>query len=1220
MQFFFLNLAMLTRLTAPFLCCVLYLIGWLVISQAACAQETATTLRGTVTDAETHQPIPAANVYISGTTRGTTTDEKGNYVLTNVPQNTVELVVSFTGYEPFRQRLRPTGKPVDVALRITVLQELVVVAKRDKAWLQNARTVEKELLGQSPFAGDCRLLNAEVLSFTETAGVLTAQAAEPLRFENLSLGYQITYQLVGFRFEPGKGTFYAGHTLFAELTPTSEKQNRQWQRNRLQAYRGSLRHFMTALLQNRLEDEKFLVYREDVTTPIAKHSVPMLSSELGNHLKPFDAQAALTAGQVPNERVLTSYLPLVVFYTPVSSRFSPYRDAQYAYSQLVFPQRSIDISTSGLIVKPNGFEARGYLSNDRLASALPDDWTPETPVKGDPQPKPVTAQAGQSGPAAPLIRPADKRLDSLRQVWRNQPDSKALFVHIDKPVYLTGDRIWCSIYALQRRTHQPDTSDTGPAVRLELWSPDRRLVSQQWVAIHVGRGETSVYLPDSLTDGMYQLRAYTDADRLANRPPFERTIPVLQSAAQPATPTPAAPVLNGDPDIQLLPEGGNMVAGLPVRFGIRALNAVGKGQPVLGRILDAAGQELTRFQTNALGFGQVELPAAPAPAQRLTAHIVTPQNKQVTLPASLPEGLTLRTSLAADSGQVLVRIMASAAYQYRTAYLIAQSRGRVIDALVLGLSGKPADVTLNTANFPAGVAQLTLYDSLGRPQAERIVFIPERRPAIRADFDLSSAPAANQTTITLRLSDGTPVPVQALLSVAVTSDAQVPADTVAADIPVHLLLTGELAGVVEQPRVYFRNRSRQTRQALDQVLLTQGWRSIRTQPVDRIAAKASETADITLRGQVVNLQNEPLNGLNMVLTVMGGQRWQVKQTTTGTDGRFAIDGLVLTDSTQLRVQLSDATKREIKAKVVFDNSAGTFVTQPMLSPADSAPAALAAVLTGGRERQAADPAQYRQAGAKLLKEVVVKAPVTDERPESIRRRSMHDRVDQTIIVTDQKRAGQTSLYTLLRNLSGISVTEVDNKGSIAYNVRIYGTGPTAGITSLNVTPRSPEANPYTARQVVSNTFSNPLFLVDGYPVQDDDGRQLLLFQATDIERIEILKSATASIYGVRGNNGIIAFYTRQGAGTTGNAGSTAFYKLPGYTVHRDFFTTRFPAGRTPVPPALLDVIGWFPAAVTDRQGRFEALLPVPKLPARTRITIQGITPSGDPVSISQPLN
>ncbi|OIN59147.1 carboxypeptidase regulatory-like domain-containing protein [Arsenicibacter rosenii] len=1206
----------ITRLLV-FLCC---LTGWWLAGNKAAAQVPVTTLRGTVTDAETHQPIPAANVYLSGTTKGTTTDEKGNYVLPNVPQNTVELVVSFTGYEPFRQRLRPTGKPVDVALRITMLQELVVVAKRDKEWLQRARTVEKELLGQSPFAGDCRLLNAEVLSFTETAGVLSARAAEPLQFENQSLGYRITYQLINFRFEPGRGTFYAGLPLFTELTPTSDKQIRQWQRNRLQAYRGSLRHFMTALLQNRLEEEKFLVYREDITIPIAKNSVPMLSSELGNHLKPFDAQAALTAGQVSAERVLTSYLPLVVFYTPVSSRFSPYRDAQYAYSQLVFPQRSIDISTSGLIVKPNGFEARGYLSNDRLANALPDDWAPETPVNGT-QPSKQVPQTNLPALTTSLIRPADKRIDSLRRAWNTSPvsGSKALFVHIDKPVYLTGDRIWCSVYALQRQTHQPDTSDTGPAVRLELWSANRQLVSQQWVAIHTGRGEGSVYLPDSLAGGVYQLRAYSDADRFSNRPAFERTISVLQSTAQSSSPASSLPV-QGNLEIQILPEGGHMVAGLPVRLGIRAINAEGKGQSVQGHILNAAGQELTRFQTNGLGFGLAELTAAPAPSQQLTAKLQAPQNGQVTLPASLPEGLTLRTSLAADSSQILVRIMGSEAYQHSTAYLIAQSRGRVVDALVLGLSGKPAELTINTTKFPAGIAQLTVYDSLGRPQAERLVFIPERRPAIQAGFDLSSAPAANQTTITLRLSDGTPVPVQALLSVAVTSDAQVPADTMAADIPVHLLLTGELSGVVEQPRVYFRNRSRKTYQALDQVLLTQGWRHFRVQPVIDVAAKATQTGNITLRGQVVNLQNEPLNGLKMVLSVIGGPQWQVREVFTDKEGRFLIHGLVLTDSTQLRVQLSDASKREIKAKVIFDNNVGTFLPGPMLSPIDPVPATLTALLAGGRERQSADPALYRQAGSKLLKEVIVKAPGTDERPESIRRRSMHDRVDQTIIITDQKRAGQTSLYTLLRNLSGISVTEVDNKGSLAYNVRIYGVGPTAGVTSINATARSLDANPYTAKQVVSNTFSNPLFLIDGYPVQDDDGRQLLLFQAADIERIEILKSATASVYGVRGNNGIIAFYTRQGAGTTSNAGSTAFYKLPGYTVYRDFFTTRYPAGRTPAQPALQDVIGWFPAAFTDKQGRFEAQLPVPKLPARTRITIQGITPSGDPVSISQPLN
>ncbi len=54
------------------------------------------TVSGTVTD-ENGDPLPFANVYVEGTTIGTTTDIDGNYTL-KVPEGGTALVVSYTGY------------------------------------------------------------------------------------------------------------------------------------------------------------------------------------------------------------------------------------------------------------------------------------------------------------------------------------------------------------------------------------------------------------------------------------------------------------------------------------------------------------------------------------------------------------------------------------------------------------------------------------------------------------------------------------------------------------------------------------------------------------------------------------------------------------------------------------------------------------------------------------------------------------------------------------------------------------------------------------------------------------------------------------------------------------------------------------------------------------------------------------------------------------------
>lgn len=55
----------------------------------------------------------------------------------------------------------------------------------------------------------------------------------------------------------------------------------------------------------------------------------------------------------------------------------------------------------------------------------------------------------------------------------------------------------------------------------------------------------------------------------------------------------------------------------------------------------------------------------------------------------------------------------------------------------------------------------------------------------------------------------------------------------------------------------------------------------------------------------------------------------------------------------------------------------------------------------------------------------------------------------------------------------------------------------------------------------------PLFIVDGMPVQQRSGR-VLMISPYDIERIEVLKDVSStSIYGSRGANGVIVITTKE---------------------------------------------------------------------------------------------
>ena len=81
---------------------------------------------GTVTDAETGEPLPGVNIVVQGTTIGTTTDMDGEYIL-EAPADAT-LIFSFVGYQ--EQTLRVRGRQeIDVAMQqaVTELEEVVAV-------------------------------------------------------------------------------------------------------------------------------------------------------------------------------------------------------------------------------------------------------------------------------------------------------------------------------------------------------------------------------------------------------------------------------------------------------------------------------------------------------------------------------------------------------------------------------------------------------------------------------------------------------------------------------------------------------------------------------------------------------------------------------------------------------------------------------------------------------------------------------------------------------------------------------------------------------------------------------------------------------------------------------------------------------------------------------------------------------------------------------------
>jgi len=341
------------------------------------------TLSGKVTDDKTGKPLPFANVFINNSTIGTTADENGNYRLGNLAIGNLDLGISFLGYETIRQTLRfeqPGQKTVMFKMKEgSELQGVTIYARKNKKRERYLKIIMRELLGNSPFSKQCKILNTEVLQISMgDDGHLGAQTNKPLIIENYALGYRIFQDLDDFDYYAGK-VYYGGSTRFELLKSKDEEQKKMWRTNQKRAYQGSLKHLLTGMVTDSLEEYGFKVYQvipdslrmfSSVRTVNGYNS---LSNHVGNRIIPIRGEWLIKPGQLETERLVVSKTQLEVFNMNKRGR-SPYPDMGYAYTQITLPQGYMVITPQGWVVMPMSFEIAGDLGNDRFSSLLPSDW------------------------------------------------------------------------------------------------------------------------------------------------------------------------------------------------------------------------------------------------------------------------------------------------------------------------------------------------------------------------------------------------------------------------------------------------------------------------------------------------------------------------------------------------------------------------------------------------------------------------------------------------------------------------------------------------------------------------------------------------------------------------------------------------------------------------------------------------------------------------------
>jgi TonB-dependent SusC/RagA subfamily outer membrane receptor len=1159
-----------------------------------------TTIQGKITNSENGEPVSFANVFLNNSTTGTTTDESGMYTLSGVPLGNVELMVSYVGFLPYKRALRIESEQL-LTVNISLvpasqqLGEVQVQAKQDKTWQKLYKKFERNLLGQTSNASYCKILNPWVLDFEETENTLIARASQPLEIENKALGYKLIYYLKQFELKK-QGAFYLGETKFEALQPESSTQESRWIRNRKEAYLGSMRHFFRSLINNTWEKEGFAAYKVDrEQTDGIQTMHRFLSSETGKTLTKLVPSKVLFPGNMDFERRMVFAGKIEIHYIKANDRHSPYKDAPYQVSRIKIRKSHIELTNQGLAYDPSSYELSGYLVKEGVADMLPYDYNPETSHKDFTQSEhSVASFSFLDSLQAKLVR---------SQLLRSE---QKVYLHLDKPFYASGELIWYSVYLLE--AEQNRLFPENQVLYVELISPEGNLLIQHKIKVWDGRAAGDLLLPRALVTGTYRIRAYTNWMRNADPDYFfDKPLEIyrLNHDKSKANETTTQNTEKTTVTLQFFPEGGSLVRGIASRVGFKAIGPDGKGVEVKGYVADEEGSKLVSFNSNTLGIGSFIM----KPLKVSTYKAILENNTGITsipLPAILPQGITMAITQA-DSGNILVKLVGTESHRQETVFLVGQTRGVIYYTSEEKLNNGIAFLEIPVEKFPSGICQFTLFSDKGVPLCERLLFThrTESEIAVRLEASGNISEPREKAALAIAVTDAAGNPAASTFSLSVLDAGQVSQDSTQATILTYLLLTSDLKGYIENPAYYFEGSKIGRPEDLDNLMLTQGWRRFLWQPLlngPEPAPSFELEKSLIVRGRAFTQVKKKLNPLadtKVSFFTLDSLNNLSQEVTTSNLGRFRLNPYDFTDSTRVLYQALDKKGKRSDITLVLDSLTPAPVTSPnypllTLQPLATKLAYLNEALIRSRIDSTYSIFDTRQLAEVVVQGKKLKQSTTDFRGVT----RLHSEAD-AVLVIDDKFPATANIYEMLAGrISGVQVTK-DPDGQNRYNVKIRN-----------------------ASSFISST--QPLYLLDGLPIEDPDGNALLSFSPLDVARIEVLKGAGASMYGVRGGNGVIAIYTKKGDSKLKPSSSpTEGLKnitIAGFQYPREFYSPAYDVEKDEyIKPDHRATLYWVPLLYTDEKGNAKVSFFNSDKATRMQILIEGISATGMPVIFSTTL-
>jgi len=420
--------------------------------------------------------------------------------------------------------------------------------------------------------------------------------------------------------------------------------------------------------------------------------------------------------------------------------------------------------------------------------------------------------------------PSDQLANRLHELSKNYA-SESVYIQTSKGIYETGEDLWFKGYVLNSQYLSPSMQSKTFYVQL-IESKTEKAVWEEKYEIENGFVNGHIFVQDTLQEGSYTLAAYTRYSFYNDKQPVKsiRQLQIVENITKYHQSKKQDTLIKPKPketaiDFQLFPEGGYLVSGITSTIAFKTVDTLGMPKSVSGTLYENNTPKIS-FKTAHAGMGRFSF----TPDNNKRYHIVLDAlatKKQYTLPAVKTDGYVLQ--LVGNTKKNLTFKVSKNTRHKETVCLRVQVRG-VAYSVAQATITKERLIKIPLNDMPQGIAEVTLFNQEFEPVAERLVFInQDQKLNIKAVLDKGEYLTKGNAKIKLKVTDQHNNPVIAHLGLSVFDDFyNNPKDT--KTIESHYHLSAQLKGRLYNPSYYFNSENANRHEALDLLLLTQGWR------------------------------------------------------------------------------------------------------------------------------------------------------------------------------------------------------------------------------------------------------------------------------------------------------------------------------------------------------------------------------------------------------------